>query len=200
MSSRICSIEISRDLLLAVMLQSEGRRKQVIVSSSVVIVDARPIEENFSQLIENIGYQGELCHVSFAADSFRYRNLSLPFSDRKTIDKVLPFELEELVSENSDEIVVDSIINKGIDGKGNILAAVLSKEFLASWLATMKSCGVDPEIVTVSGLASVATLLKEKTTPADFLYLTIGLQRATLIQVTSGDIHCIRSLIFDPGV
>ncbi len=200
MSSRICSIDVGNDLLSAAILQGEGRKKQTLVYVVVEVVDSRPIEELFAELISKLNYQGEACYVSFNAEFFKFRNLLLPFSDRKTIDKVLPFELEELVSESSDEIVVDSIINKGTDGKHDILAAFLSNEFLASWLATMQIVDIDPEIITVSGLASATRLLTEKNISEPFLYLYIGLQRASLIRIESGSINFVRSLIFDPGM
>ncbi len=199
MSSKFLAIDIKNDLITAIVFTVEGKALQ-IVGHAMVSVAARPIAEALTELSQKIDFQDVSCHIALAADSFFYRNLSLPFKDRKTIDKILPLELEDNAPVKIERLLIDSMIARQETKQCQIIAAMIDREFLATQLVTLQALGVDPQTVTISGVPTALRLAHTPEQPADFLLLNIDLQRATLILVRSGNIALIRPLVFDPGL
>ncbi len=97
--------------------------------------------------------------------SFTQRTFSLPFSDRKRIEKALPFELEEVVPFEIGDVVIDHVMLEG-GGKGKeqgsrVLCLALPKTALRSHLDLLASAGVEPQAVvpSLAGLAAVVKML-----------------------------------------
>lgn len=199
MSSKFLAIDIKSDLITAIVFTVEAKAMQIVGHAVVSVVD-RPMEEVLTELTRKIDFHETSCHIALAADSFFYRNLSLPFTDRKTIDKILPLELEENAPVKIEQLLIDSMIVRKDKQKSQIIAAMVDRELLATQLATLQALGIDPQTVTISGIPTTLRLLQTPELPADFLLLNIGLQRATFILVRSGHITFIRPLVFDPGI
>jgi type II secretory pathway component PulL len=199
MSSKFLAIDIKSDLITAIAFTVEAKAMQ-IEGYAVVSVADRPQEEVLTELSRKIDFHETSCHIALAADSFFYRNLSLPFTDRKTIDKILPLELEENAPVKIERLLIDSMIALEDKQKSQVIAAMIDRELLATQLATLQALGFDPQTVTISGIPTTLRLIHTPELPTDFLLLNISLQRATFILVRSGQITLIRPLVFDPGL
>ncbi len=199
MSSKFLALDIKSDLISAIVFTVEAKAMQ-IAGHAVVSVADRPMEEVLTELSKKIDCHEASCHIALAADSFFYRNLSLPFTDRKTIDKILPLELNENAPVKIEQLLIDSMISQEDKHKSQVIAAMIDRELLANQLASLQTLGIDPQTVTISGIPTTLRLVHTPELPADFLLLNISLQRATLILVRSGQITLIRPLVFDPGL
>ena len=199
MSNKFLAIDMKSDLITAIVFTVEAKAMQ-IVGHAVVSAAGRPMAEVLTELGRKIDFHDTSCHIALEADSFFYRNLSLPFTDRKTIDKILPLELEENAPVKIERLLIDSLISREDNQKSQVIAAMIDREFLATRLASLQSLGLDPQTVTISGVPTTLRLVHTPDHPADFLLLHIDPQRATLILVRSGQIALIRPLVFDPGL
>jgi type II secretion system protein L len=199
MSSKLLVIDLKNEVLTAIVFTADAKAMQ-IVGYAVVVVGARPLDEALTELSQKVDFQDASCHVAFEAESFFYRNLSLPFTDSKTISKILPLELEENTSVKIDRLLIDAMIARGDTHKSQVIAAMIDRDLLASRLATLQALGIDPQTVTISGISTALQCLHTPGLPADFILLNINLQGATLILVRGGQITLIRPLIFDPGL
>lgn len=199
MSNKFLTIDIKHDLLTAIVFTVDAKAMHIIDHTMVTVAD-RPFEEALMELSRKIDCQETSCHIALAADSFFYRNLSLPFTDTKTINKILPFELEENTPVKIDRLLIDAMIAREGKEKSQVIAAMIDRDLLATRLATFQTLGIDPETVTISGISTALRLIHSPDLPADFLLLTLDLQRATCILVRSGHISVIRPLVFDPGL
>lgn len=199
MSSRLLALDIKKDLLTAISFTADAKTMQV-TGHAVVTVDARSLEKALAELSQKIDLQDAPCHIALEADSFFFRNLLLPFTDTKTIHKILPLELGENAPVKIDSLLIDSMITREDKQKSQVIAAMIDRELLAARLASLQTVGLDPETVTISGIPTALRLVHTPELPADFLLLDIDLQRATFILVRSGHISLIRSLVFDPGL
>ena len=199
MSNKFLAIDIKHDLLTAIVFTADAKSMHIIDQTMVIVAD-RPFEEALMELSQKIDCQETSCHIAFPADSFFYRNLLLPFTDTKTINKILPFELEENTPVKIDRLLIDAIIAREENQKSQVIAAMIDRDLLATRLAALQTLGIDPETVTISGTPTALLLTHTPDLPADFLLLTLDLQRATLILVRSGHISVIRPLVFDPGL
>ncbi len=199
MSSKFLAIDIKHDLLTAIVFTVDAKAMHIIDQTMVIVAD-RSFEEVLMELSQKIDCQDASCHIAFEAESFFYRNLLLPFTDTKTIDKILPFELEENTPVKIDRLLIDAMIAREGKQKSQVIAAMIDRDLLATRLVTLQALGIDPETVTISGIPIALRLTHTPDLPADFLLLTLDLQRATFILVRSGHISVIRSLVFDPGL
>jgi type II secretion system protein L len=93
---------------------------------------------------------------------FAQRVVTLPFADRKRIEKALPFELEDLVPFELDDMVIDHLVLDGSeqkkDAETTVLCLVLPKTVLREHLDRLSAAGIDPHAVVPStaALAAVA--------------------------------------------
>ena len=199
MSSKFLAIDIKHDLLTAIVFTVDAKAMSIIDQTMVVVAD-RPFEEALMELSQKIDCHDASCHIALEAETFFYRNLSLPFTDTKTINKILPFELEENTPVKIDRLLIDAMIAREGKQKSQVIVAMIDRDLLATRLATLQALGIDPETVTISGIPTALRLTHTPDLPADFLLLTLDLQRATFILVRSGHISVIRPLVFDPGL
>jgi general secretion pathway protein L len=196
MSVPLFSIDIRDDLISGVLLRTHSNRT-VIVGCSAVQPGERPIKEALVEVIKQAGFIDGSCRVCLGADHFFFRNLSLPFADPKKINTILPFELEEAAPVEIEKLLVDAVSAPSEDGKADVIAAMVQRDFLAERLSMLLELGLDPEIITVSGVQTAVRLLELPGCPPDLIFLDVGLRQATMIVALSGRIVLIRPLEFD---
>lgn len=193
------SLDIRDDLVVGVDV-SHSHKVRIISNCATVSVDSGAPEEAVSEIVEKTGYKQGPCVVSLGAENFFFRNLKLPFSDRKKISKMLLYELEETAPTSINTILVDCIVGGKIGEETDVVAIMCDRNFLAEKLAFLQSIGVDPEQIGVGTVSAVSNLISQPDAPENFIFLDVGLRRATVIPVLAGKISFIRSVVFDAGV
>lgn len=112
-------------------------------------------------------WKGAKIIVSIPGDRFSQRLLHFPFSDRKRLEKALPFELEDSVPYALDDVVIDHLVVGDIakDGKAKgetpVLGIMLPKKVLRQQLEVLAAGGLDPQAIVPSliGLAAVSRMV-----------------------------------------
>ncbi len=197
MAQRLLSIDVREDILCALML-SVSSRAVTVVGCALTVVDERSLSESIAELLTHVGFQGEPCRVSLAAEHFFYRNLTFPFSDKKKINRILPFELEESAPVDMETLLVDSLVTEKNGKESSVIAAMINREYLHQQLLEFQNIGVDPEIITISGVQTALQFAKLQSQP-DYILLDIGCSRMTIFVVVERKIRLIRSMGFDDG-
>lgn len=87
-------------------------------------------------------------YLSLPLSMLNFRHLSLPFSDRERLNKVIPFELENLTMASSGKVVFDAIVLGGSGGSFDVLVTYIEGDVLKSILARLSNLNIDPRIVT----------------------------------------------------
>ncbi len=114
-----------------------------------------------------VSWAGARIISSIPGRYFSQRLVMLPFSDRKRIEKALPFEIEDSVPFSLDEIILDHLVMDKPSQGGEagqeiaVLGIMLSKVVLRQHLALLASAGVDPQVIVPSflGLHRVAKMI-----------------------------------------
>ncbi|HID02166.1 MAG TPA: hypothetical protein EYP18_02985 [Desulfobacterales bacterium] len=196
MAPKILSIDLQSDLLTAVLLEDDIN-KDIIASTAIITADKAP-EEIITELTDSLDCSECRCFLALGASFFTFQNLHLPFSNRKAILKVLPFELEDNSAGSIDSALIDIIINTLGDNESEIIAAMLEKETIKEYHAALKQKNITPEIITLSGLASIHEIQTNGEAPNEFIFLDLRLNNATLFFISESKLQLIRNLAFSP--
>lgn len=157
MSRKIIGLDIRDDSVSAVLVLNAINGNQV-ASAYQVIRKEGPTDEPsppfldraLKELSTRIEFSGCALIVSLPARRFFFRNVSVPFRNRKKISQVLPFEIEPSLPVAVEETEIGFQAVKLADD-GKLIAACLEKSFLSSLTASFGAYKISPDIVTISG-------------------------------------------------
>jgi general secretion pathway protein L len=79
--------------------------------------------------------------------------VTLPFTDARRIERVLPGEVEGAIPFDLEDVVWDHAVLSQANGRTEILVGVVKKSALQQALAQLSDAGVDPSVVTFAPLA-----------------------------------------------
>jgi type II secretory pathway component PulL len=95
--------------------------------------------------------------LSLPLSLLNFRVIEMPFSDRKRVRELLPFEIDGLILGGSGSAVFDAHILGESGGKSRVLVVYLMKDVLRAILEGLKSSGFDPRIITSLELADAVS-------------------------------------------
>ena len=151
-------------------------------------------ETEFSQAIERVqqhcGADGVACSMTLGAEMFSFRRITLPFTERKKLNQVLPMELADLIPGEIDSCLMEYVVKNGPDG-AEILVALIRREILAERLAAVEAAGMIPVSVGISGLDTALAIADR--CAGDVVFLDIGDSWTTLFLIQEGRPALIRT-------
>lgn len=192
MADTLFLLDIHNDTVAAVVVDRNA--KACLVTGCGV---AETLEQSFEEAIdllkEQTGFVAGPCFVTLGAELFSFRNVTLPFTDRKKIERVLPFELDDRLPAGVKSVLVDFVIAKTGPTGADIIAATIDREYLVERLAILFEKGIDPDIISISGFSTALKIVDDG--PAKtFVIIDIGQHWANLFIVVDGLTALIRSL------
>jgi type II secretion system protein L len=199
MSRKILGIDIRNHSVSAVLLNSSLREYRVDDYIHLPFSDPNDPEKGLPAALETLAEKMDLtgsdCVVSIPAGLFTFRNLQVPFSNSKKIRMVLPFELEPTLPYAVDDLVVDFYpLDGSPEGdQTELIAAAIEKNRLAPYIEALASIEVDPEKLTLSGLATALCLAHQADLGEDQLFIEIDEASGTLFMLAGDRLQLIRS-------
>ncbi len=194
---KIIGLKIEKGMVAASVLEKGFRSTELAGSfSQAFSTDAELVEILKSKSRD---WAGARIVSSIPGHFFSQRLVSLPFADRKRVEKALPFEIEDGLPFELDEVVIDHLVmDGGQGGKGetakeaSVLALMLPKAVLKRHLDLLASAGLDPQVITPSyiGLLSLSKMIKAE----GCTLLACG---RDLCLRTNGTVHAVRSFSGD---
>ena len=177
-------------MIVAVMVphHAEGLRHGACVKVDVRQSFAAAVSEVKRQLGD---IQGN-CRVVFGAELFSFRNLSLPFTEKKKIEQVLPMELAEQIPVEVDSLLFAYVVTKTGPKGVELLVATIERTFLSEHLALLRSAGFEPEFIGISGFHLAQELISRG--KGNCLLLDMDKNWMTLFLICNGRVASIRSL------
>jgi type II secretory pathway component PulL len=195
MAEALFCLDIHKDII-AVVVVDGGSKITRVTGCGAVDTAGRSFAEAIDQIKEQTGGAAGPCLVTFGAEFFSFRNISLPFSDRKKIEQALPFELVDHSPVDINSRLIDFIVAKTAPAGTEIVAAMIGREELAEYLAVLDSAGINPDSIGISGLSSALRIAEGVV--ENFLLIDIGTDWASLFIVRNRRVALIRSLSILP--
>jgi len=117
------------------------------------------------------------------------RHVSLPFGDKAQVEKVLPFEVEGLVPYDMEDIELRHRVLRISPGDSQVLAAMVERAPLVSWLAELQAHGADPRSLDLD-----ADVLGELSDHGIQAVVDLGHSRTLVSLCREGEVIAARAL------
>ncbi len=151
---RIVGLDVSGDKVRLVALESGFRGFSVLEARSLALPEgATPGERLKAALAELPRAEDDTYAVALPGTQVASHLVTLPFTDTRRIEQVLPGEVEGAIPFDLEEVVWDHAVLSQANGRTEVLVGVVKKSALQQALASFAEAGIDPLLVTFAPLA-----------------------------------------------
>lgn len=194
----LLAIDLSGNLLTAVMVEKESGITLVKNWAILQLESELPSQHELNTIVSQTGFREGKFFLSIDCSNCSFRNLSLPFTNRKQLAQVLPFELENLFTIDSKELHMDFLNRGDTDGTSKILAATVKKNLIEQLVLSTEETGLNMDFLTLAGMTYSELLGGVNDSGSWSVILDIGFPNTTCTIVDGTDIQFIRSIKTDP--
>jgi general secretion pathway protein L len=151
---RILGIDIAASRLRVVALESGFRGFAVLEARDVPLNGAQTLGERLKAAVPELALDGEsTVGVALPATQVASYMFTLPFTDQRRVEQVLPAEVEGAIPFDLDEVIWDHAVLSQGDGKTDVLVAVARKSAVEAHLAALREAGIEPRVITFAPFA-----------------------------------------------
>jgi general secretion pathway protein L len=165
---KIVGLKIERGRVAASVIEKNFRQAELKDSFSMPFATDTELADILRE--KSRDWAGARVISSIPGHQFSQRTVTLPFGDRKRVEKALPFELEDNVPFPLDDVEIDHVVQDRPDAEADkkdkkkeatVLGIMLPKTVLRQHLDFLASAGMDPQVIVPSyvGLLSVAKMV-----------------------------------------
>ena len=201
MGRKILSLDIRHDAVTAVLLATGIKGPWVERHHRVPITDAEePGQETakaLDQVMQQLDADDATCVVSLPADRFSFRNIQVPFREKRKVDQILRFELEPVLPAPVDTQIIDYQAFHSLNQTdlNHVMAASIDATTLNVYADMLAARNLHPRTITVGGCALARCMDRFADVPDTWMMLDMGGREASLIGVLAGRICFVRPLL-----
>ncbi len=158
---RIVGLDHGQDALRVATLQSGFRGFAIEEVRAAPMPADGTAAERFSGALRGLGLEPPLSAedsvaVALPGSMVATHLVTLPFTDPKRIEQVLPAEVEGAIPFDLADVVWDHAILGQAAGKTDVLVGIVKKSVLREHLDALAAAGIEPRVVTLAPLALAA--------------------------------------------
>jgi len=199
MPGKILGIDVTSDSVTAVQVEGGLRGYSITDWSRVMIEGAGGLEAALTALSEHMDLTADTCIGAVSGEQISYRNLQMPFKDKKKISQTIAFTIETMLPFPIRDVLVDFAVVDQSD-QSEILAATVRRAYISEYLASLQSYGIDPDLVDVSGVPTSLWLLNQPDIPDDGLLLQMGRKHTIMVLYVNRRVSLVRLLHSVDGI
>jgi len=194
MSKYILGLDVNYTFLAAVVIEQRGKERQIISCDSIVQDRQLSLSENLTLLLEKISWKGGSCICGIPLSDISIRNLTIPFADKKKINQVLSFELEDQLLSPVSKQIVEYVDTGQTESATHILVTAIEKEKLSTFFAALEQCNIRPDVLGLRLVALAEQTPKINKKSAGIIFLDAGLQSINILFCQQGEVVFLRHL------
>lgn len=176
----VLGLDLGSHAIKAVELQQSLRRLEAV---QVRAVGRGQADLELSDLLGRFAQVHQLAteHVVTAVrgDRISVRRLTFPFAERRKLGQAVPFEVEDRLPFDLDEVVLDWSVVGGDRSNSEVVAAVAPRREVSEVIDALHAAGCDPRTVECEGLV-LANLTAAFDLPGNRVIADIGHGKTTL--------------------
>ncbi|NPV03915.1 MAG: pilus assembly protein PilM [Syntrophaceae bacterium] len=196
MAKYILGLDVGTSSLKAVLLEAGLRGGMRIAAwEKVDIAGPGGLREALRRLQEIPILAVPSCHTALAAKHFSFRNVKLPFKDRKKIGQTLPFELDGQIPHPVESVLIDFAVLRQEQGS-ELFAAVIPKADVEERISLLSDYGFDAETIDIDAVPVAARLMTAAPAESLHLLLDVGASETAGVLFRDGRILQVRSFPF----
>ena len=195
MPEKILGLDIGKSSIKAVRVTAGLRGYEVDGVSIINIDEAGSAEEALKKLFESNIFTDSICITALPSKDFFFRNIRLPFKDKKKISQTIAYELEPLIPCPADEVLIDYVITDQTD-QTDIFSAAVAKSAAGDLIKYLKKCNVEASIMDIDAVSVTSRLLARYADKGCGLLLDIGDRDTTGVIFDKSGILNIRRFPF----
>jgi general secretion pathway protein L len=198
MSKRYLGLEIGNHAVSGVVINSGIKGSAVEACARVALEGPQDLGRNLSGALERLATEMDItetiCSVSLPPGSVSFRHIQLPFSDRKKIHQVLPYEIEPQLPYPVEDLVIDYyIMGPNRSDHSDLIAAAVQKATLEALLSVLTPLGIDPVTITSAGFATALCLADTDGQPTNWILADSDGVDLSLFFVEAGNLKLARA-------
>ncbi len=150
------------------------------------------------RLLTHRGLLNETLMTAMPASAVSTALLDLPFSQPKKVEQVLPFQLDEALPFEVEDVVYDyQVVERSDAGPCKVLVAYVRETVFQAFLEALSAEGIDPKVVSVGPMAwfNLHDQLIGETAAAPIGVLDIGHAHTELAVFEQGEPHLVRDVV-----
>jgi len=195
MPEKILGLDIGKSSIKAVQVTAGLMGYEVASIALVNIDEAGSAEEALKKLFKNGIFTDSICITTLPAKEFFFRNINLPFKDKKKISQTIAYELEPLIPCPADEVLIDYVITDQTD-QSNIFSAAVHKSIVGNLTKLLAEFRVEASIIGIGAVPAASRLLTRGVVAECGLLLDIGAKDSTAVLFGKNGILHIRHFSF----
>ena len=190
MQGKITGIDITERQIIAIQVKTGLKGSQILAWARVPVEDGG-LNEALESLSGSPVLKSDIYLATIPGDRVSFRNVQMPFKDIKKIRQALPFEMENMLPFQIEDLLIDFIMTDGLAG-GEVLSASCSRGFVSEYLEALKRNGIDPDVLEIRCSPLASWLLRQPGTPDNILLLEIGEKNNTMVLCLNRGVALIR--------
>ncbi len=201
MPQRIIGLDIGTHSIKAVHLRRTFRGFELVgfhekdIPRGGEVAPSDAVAQAMAELYAEGHLSGDVVITSIPGHQVSARIIKLPFSDRKRLEQVIPFEVEGYTPFNIENMVVSYHVVNVEEGGAQILALLVKKDVVRDHLETLGRVGISPKIVDVDVLALYSTSsIMLQGVEGPFSVADIGASKTSLCVIDGRHVSMIRTL------
>lgn len=161
MATKIVGLDLGTHTVKVCELVTTFRKFELVGFGSEAVgaeADARAdfeaIADAAHRLLDRRGLLSETVMCALPPDFVSTLALEFPFSQPKKISQVLPFQLDDAVPLDVEDLVYDyQIVEKREDDSALVLVSYVKEETLGGFIEALSARGIDPKVVGIGALS-----------------------------------------------
>ena len=214
MSSRILGLDVSSAGIKAVQVKTElNGRFRITAFTEYDLQSPEGFSEGVRMIREDEGMDSDLCVTSLPAGAFSFRNLRMPFQEKRKIRQTLNYELEPLIPYPIDEVLTDFVIienpgaaaikprekTEGPESFSELFVAAVPNHTVRQRLKALEPMQIP--LIEIEAVPTALALISAGYSRKDpFVLLDVGASETVAVFVRGGGIFYVRSFAFGGAV
>ena len=195
MPEKILGLDIGEQTLKAVLVAVGFKGYEILDMRLIDIREFESTENALKTLLENDIYKNNVCIISLPVNNFSFRNIRLPFKDKKKITQTIPYEIEPLLPYPVDDLLIDYVITSQSD-QSDIIAAAILKSNLRDLSQILNECQIEATVIDIDSVPVALKLLNSSIPTGCGLLLDVGTRNTSCIIFNEGKISHLRHYAF----
>jgi general secretion pathway protein L len=196
MAEKIIGIDIGGGSIKAVMLARGLRGRHRILDARLIeLQEAGGVPEALDQLFADQSFSGAVCITTLSPGRVSFRNVRLPFRNKKKISQTIAYALEPLIQQPLDEVFIDYTMI-GRTEPSEVFAVLADRDYVRERTSLLSPHVRDTAVIDIDAVPLVSFLMQQPGFPACGLLLDIGAQDTTAIFAGMGRLLHIRHFRF----